>query len=314
MDSLFRFQTFRPTRPHIPASTKFNFALIYLEAPTLKPVQRSATPRDNTNPFSKYSTTSPDSHSESSPPSTLGLSPPSIPGATPPPTEDRNDPFRGLLSSDDEALAETSDITNLSSFLTNSTPQVQPQLPMALYPYEDEQESISYFNFFLAELSKCFPYVNLFPWTAAQLFSTSTHHPALRQSVLAVAALIAEPGPQRGHVKALHHLQKALLQLQTQISSNPADEGIAISSFLLAHFSMMLGDFETSKRHLEGMLITLMKLDPQHSPHGVAVPLPLSVDKLTMLIYRMAIRVDFISSVACGVAPILPRYFSVRSL
>jgi hypothetical protein len=97
--------------------------------------------------------------------------------------------------------------------------------------------------------------VNLFPWTAAQLFSTSTHHPALRQSVLAVAALIADPGPQHGHVKALHHLQKALMQLQTQISASGADEGIAIKQLSigsLQHDAGRLRDFEeASARYVD---------------------------------------------------------------
>jgi len=177
---------------------------------------------------------------------------------------------------------------------------------------EPESQDDPYFNFFLSELSRCFPYVNLFPWAAARLFSTSRLHPALRQSVIAVASLIADNGvggAQQSHFKAREHLQQALIQLQSQISATGADEGIAISSFLLAHFSMMLGDYQTAKKHLNGMKVILVSLDSGGSRfvHGVAVPSPLKVDELTMLFWRMAIRIDFISSVACGNSPILPR-------
>ena len=191
--------------------------------------------------------------------------------------------------------------TALSAFLVSpsfpfSPPQITP---------EEEPDS-SYFNFFLSELWKCFPYVNLFPWTAATLFSSSNHNPALRESVLAVAALIANQGSE-GEREALVHLQKALQLLQSRFSNLEADDGMAISSFLLAHFSIMMGDYLTARNHLKGMSAILNKLDHGPSLHKESVPSPLNTDKLTLLIWRMAIRVDFISAVACGKAPVLPR-------
>ena len=69
---------------------------------------------------------------------------------------------------------------------------------------------------------------------------------------------------------------------------------------------MMLGDHTTAKKHLRGMSIVLSKLDHSEGPHKESVPSPLTTDKLTMLIWRMAIRIDFISSIACGKDPVLP--------
>lgn len=142
--------------------------------------------------------------------------------------------------------------------------------------------------------------------------------------MLAVAALIADQsrlGNGEGHPEALKHLQKALQLLGSRLSAVDVDvnddgDGFAISSFLLAHFSIMVGDHNAAKKHLRGMSLVLSKLDhsntrtsggKQHS-HGDSFPSPLTTDKLTMLIWRMAIRIDFISSIACGQEPVLPKY------
>ena len=175
---------------------------------------------------------------------------------------------------------------------------------------ENDGNEPSYFEFFLSELSKCFPYVNLFPWAAAKLFASSHLNPALRESVLSVAALIADNDLVEGRDRALHHLHKALQILQSKISTTEIDEGLAISSFLLAHFSIMLGDHNTARTHLQGMVVVLTKLDPESMRESVLSPL--TIDPLTMLIWRMAKRIDFITSIASGEAPVLPRSSSIN--
>ena len=224
------------------------------------------------------------------------------------PKELRVDPFSNLLGNDYD---DGTSVTDLSSFLSLS-----PDVAIASERQmsDEDRSGASYFNFFLTELSQCFPYVNLFPWTAATLFSSSNHNPALRQSVLAVAALIADQEA-NGEAEALKHLQKALQLLRNRLSSVDVDvdDGLAISSFLLAHFSMMVGDHNTAKKHLRGMSIVLSKLNhamDDGTDRRESVPSPLTTDKLTMLIWRMAIRIDFISSIACGKVPVLPRQFS----
>jgi hypothetical protein len=221
------------------------------------------------------------------------------------PGEAQQDPFADLFHGTEYDESNSPDTTDLSSFLSSSS-----IVPIASEPQmsDEDRSGASYFNFFLQELSQCFPYVNLFPWTAATLFSSSNHNPALRQSVLAVAALIADRTG-NGASDALKHLQTALQLLRNRLSTVDVgvDDGSAISSFLLAHFSMMLGDHTTAKKHLRGMSTVLSKRDHSQRPQKESVPSPLTTDKLTMLIWRMGIRIDFISSIACGKGPVLPK-------
>lgn len=191
-----------------------------------------------------------------------------------------------------------------SSLPVNENPLSPLQLPASS---PEEERADAYFNFFLSELAKCFPYVNLFPWTAAILFSSSNHHPGLRQSVLAVAALLANRTAQ-GQAEALEHLQNALSLIRDKISNVEVDEGLAITSFLLSHFSIMIGDHVTAKKHLRGMLTVLQKLNQSPETDTDVVPSPSNINALTILIWRMAIRIDFISSIASGQRPILPKF------
>jgi len=200
---------------------------------------------------------------------------------------DEKDPFQDLFHD-----APESDLTTFLSSTYSDIPTSQV--------YEDLSDD-SYFNFFFTELSKAFPYVYLFPWTAATLFSSSNHNPALRHAVLAVAALTADP--EEAHTEALNHLTIAIQGLRNRLSSADAAEAEAIICFLLAHFSIAVGDPQSARKHLDGMAGLLKKISSAD-----AFPNPASTDKLTVLIWRMAIRVDYISSIACGEKPILPRY------
>lgn len=157
-------------------------------------------------------------------------------------------------------------------------------------------------------MSKGFPYVNLFPWAPAKIFATSKYHPALRQSVLSVAALIAQNDIGQGRDKAFDHLQNALKILQDRISTSNIDEGLVVSSFLLAQFSIMLGEPQTARTHLAGMVVVLKQLsNGEGNSRGDSVVSPTKIEPLTMLIWRMAKRIDYITSIASGEAPVLPR-------
>jgi len=61
-------------------------------------------------------------------------------------------------------------------------------------------------------------------------------------------------------MRSLSHFQQLQL-IRDRISSVEVDEGIAISRFLLSHFSMMLGNYVTTQKHLKRMLVVLQKLD-----------------------------------------------------
>ena len=123
------------------------------------------------------------------------------------------DTFYDLLNTPDEN-EEFMPTTDESLSVAESGSQ---HLPLERVPQSTDNQEERDFEFFLSEISKCFPYVDLFPWAAARLFATSNHNPALRESVLSVAALIADNDLGKGRDRALHHLHKALQILQNKI-------------------------------------------------------------------------------------------------
>lgn len=214
------------------------------------------------------------------------------------PKEPKPNPFEDIFGHDEDEERSWSNVTDVSTILS-SYPSAS-MMPEHSFTDED-RTGASYFNFFLAELSKCFPYVNMFPWTAATLFSRSNHNPALRQSVLAVASLIVNQSAE--NTEAFDHLHKALRLLRNRLSEEVFDvDGLAISTFLLAHFCILLGDHAGARKHLQGMSTVLARVNTRQSEHGKSAPQP-----LTMLIWRMAMRIDFISSITCGKQPVLPK-------
>ena len=75
--------------------------------------------------------------------------------------------------------------------------------------------------------------------------------------------------------------------------------------------SLILGEIDAARSHLQGMLLVFEQLHGV-APQGIYVPSPVIMTPLTTLIWRMAIRVDFICSIACGKPPMLPRCRSLR--
>jgi hypothetical protein len=184
--------------------------------------------------------------------------------------------------------------TSLSAFLANPVTLNFVADPIPESIPEDGITSEALFQFFEQQLGSTLPYVDLFQTAAATWFSTSVHNPALRQAVLAIRLLTVDPS---NHDKANEHLQWALTLLRR---SEVSDGGGAIGYFLCAHFSMMLGNQTWARDHLRAL--------------KSLVPSPLRTDKLTKLIWRMAVRIDFMASIASGKPPILPRYLPAVSI
>jgi len=182
--------------------------------------------------------------------------------------------------------------TSLSTFLATPLTLSYTAAPISHSLPEEDTSSKTLFEFFSKELGRTLPYVDLFETTAATWFSTSVHNPALRQAVLAIRLLTVDPN---NHDKANEHLQWALTLLQRGEEVGN-DGGGVIGYFLCAHFSMMLGNQTWARDHLRAL--------------KNLVPDPLKTDKLTKLIWRMAIRIDFMASIASGKPPILPKYQS----
>jgi len=158
-------------------------------------------------------------------------------------------------------------------------------------------------------MSNILPYVNIFPSAPSTLFSTSLHHPALRHSVLSISALIADKKSGKGRERALEHLQKSLKLLQNSLLAVEVDEGVAISIFLLAYFNVSSGEHSAARKHLEGLRMVLAQLERNHLTKNGGIPSPYAISPLTMLVWRMAIRMDFILAIMYGRRPIFPMYF-----
>ena len=150
------------------------------------------------------------------------------------------------------------------------------------------------------------PYVDLFPAAPASVFSSSLYHPALRHSLLSVSALISDKKSERGQQRALEHLQKSLTFLQRSLSAVEVDEGVAISIFLLAYFNVSSGELVSARKHLAGLNMVLAQLKADYLVKSGGILLYYAVSPLTMLIWRMAIRMDFVMAIMYGLRPVFP--------
>lgn len=224
------------------------------------------------------------------------------------PTIPSRDPFQEIFCGDGDDTSQTSSTEPSPS--EASYPLIHSPAPV---PTQDIPSSdLPYFTFFLEQMSNILPYVNLFPSAPSNVFSVSLQHPALRHSILSISALIADKKSDRGRVRALDHLQKSLKHLQTSLTAVEVDEGMAISIFLLAYFNVGSGEHSTARKHLQGLQLVLEQLKQNHLARNGGVPSPYAVSPLTMLIWRMAIRMDFIMSIMYGQPPIFHVYGSLR--
>jgi len=208
------------------------------------------------------------------------------------------DPFQDIFCEDDDDTSPTNSETSYT-LIHSPAPVPTSDIPSSDLPY---------FTFFLEQMSNILPYVNLFPSAPSNVFSVSLQHPALRHSILSISALIADKKSDRGRVRALDNLQKSLKHLKTSLSAVEVDEGMAISIFLLAYFNVSSGEHNTARKHLQGLRLVLEQLKQNHLARNGGVPSPYAVSPLTMLIWRMAIRMDFIISIMYGQLPIFPVY------
>jgi hypothetical protein len=179
-------------------------------------------------------------------------------------------------------------------------------------PFDILSTDVSYFHFFREQMSNILPYVNIFPSAPSSLVSSSLHHQALRHSILSINALIADKKSDKGRQRTLEHVQKSLNTLQNSLSAVEVDEGVAISIFLLAYFNFASGEHSTARKHLQGLCTVLDQLQSEHLTKNGGILSPHAISPLTMLIWRMAIRMDFVLAITYGERPSFPMYFDER--
>jgi hypothetical protein len=175
----------------------------------------------------------------------------------------------------------------------------------APFPDPDIPESdATYLYFFLAEMPKVLPYVNIFPSAIQTLFQSSLVHPAQRHGLLSISALIADRKTGKGKERSFTHLQKSLSFLRNSLSITTVDEGVAISVFFLAYCSVLSGEHLATRKHLDGLRLVLEQLRTNHLLRNAGIRSPRAISPLSMLVWRMAIRLDFILAVMYSLTPI----------
>jgi len=223
------------------------------------------------------------------------------------------DPFFDFFCESKPSVARPAAHPDPSENTEQNVSAVQNQYPIFLSPapYPDPDITVSdmpYFRYFLSEMANMLPYVKIFPTTLHGIFSSSIHHPALRHSLLSVSALCCAKKYDQGKQYAFEHLSKSLTLLQRSLSSVEVDECVANAIFLLAYFNLLSGDKSSARKHLQGLSLVLHQIRQNHFNKNSGPQSAHAISPLTMLIWRMAIRVDFIIAITCAQRPIYPPY------
>ena len=181
-------------------------------------------------------------------------------------------------------------------------------LPVAEDSIIDPQDS-HYLRFFILEMPRVLPYAKLFPTAVGEVFYNGIHHTALRHSILSLSAFMADRRAKRPATRAYMHLQKALCLLQDAISNGNVDDGVLYAVFLMVYFNIINSDHASSRRHLQGLQSLLDYRQRQVAAERTLTPnlsQPVVMPALTMLIRRMAMRLDFVLAIFYARKPIFP--------
>jgi hypothetical protein len=183
-------------------------------------------------------------------------------------------------------------------------------LPIANDSLVDPQDT-PYLRFFVLEMPRVLPYARLFPTAIGEVFYNGIHHTALRHSILSLSSFMADRRAKRSPTRAYIHLQKALRLLQDAISKGIVDDGVLYAVFLMVYFNIVNSDHASARRHLQGLQSLLDFRQRQTGsertlPTASTLGQPFVVPALTMLIRRMALRLDFILAMFYARKPIIP--------
>jgi len=220
------------------------------------------------------------------------------------------DPFFDFFD-DEEHQLETPPSSDASADGSSYLEQLEPSFLLSPAPIPDpdiDASDMAYFGYFLSDMVNVLPYVKIFPSTVASIFSSSIHHPALRHSVLSIAALCCSRKFGQGKQRALEHLSKSLKLLQQSLWSVEVNECVANAIFLLAYFNLLAGDKASARKHLHGLSMVLDQIQQDHLVKNPGLLSSYAISPLTMLVWRMAIRVDFIIAITGGQRPVFPMY------
>jgi Fungal specific transcription factor domain len=172
-----------------------------------------------------------------------------------------------------------------------------------------DPQDTPYLRFFVLEMPRVLPYARLFPTAVGEVFYNGIHHTALRHSILSLSSFMADRRAKRPPTRAYMHLQKALRLLQDAISKGSIDDGVLYAVFLMVYFNIVNSDHASARRHLQGLQSLLDFRQRQVAAERTMTATlgqPFVAPALTMLIRRMAMRLDFVLAMFYARKPIFP--------
>lgn len=200
--------------------------------------------------------------------------------------------------------------------VTKSPPRSEASERITRSPVADEDlvnpSDSHYFHFFLSSMTSILPYTVIFPSIVVDVFTRSVLHKTLRSSVLSISSMVADHRLQRSMDRFYIQYGFSLKGIQLAIQQMSLDEGITISVFLILWIDVVRAELRSSRKHLRGLYLLIQELQKRYrqpkSAPGVLVDRQggVGLSPLIMQIWRIAIRLDFTTSLYLVQPPVFP--------
>jgi len=211
----------------------------------------------------------------------------------------------------------TTTTTTIATDPTDITLQIT-QTPRATEDMVDPRDS-RYFHFFLSTMSYILPYTSIFPSIVHDVFARCVMHIALRHSVLSISSMIADYRAKRPMDRFHFQYIKSLQKIQHAIQIMSLDEGITIAVFLILWIDVVRAELRPSRKHLRGLYLLFQELQKRYRDPSASAALSqdpqilvdergstVGVSLLIMQIWRIALRLDFTTSLYLVQPPVFP--------
>jgi hypothetical protein len=170
-----------------------------------------------------------------------------------------------------------------------------------------------YFHFFLLCMPHIIPHAIFFPKIISDIFARSVPHRPLRHSVLGISSMVSDYRLSRPMDRFYIQYKTSRDMIQNALQTINLDEGIAISVFLLLWIDVVRAELHSARKLLRGLYQILDTLQRKYSPPeateaGILVDDSggVGVSPLIMQIWRIAIRLDFTTSLYLVEPPMFP--------
>lgn len=213
-----------------------------------------------------------------------------------------SDPTNSRKSSTASTITEQAPLENSES--------VPARTPKAEEDIVDPRDS-GYFYYFLSGMPAILPYTSLFPSIVTEVFMRSVLHITLRHSVLSISSMIVDYRCQRSMERFHWQYGTSIRKINASISSMDIDEGIIIAVFLITWIDVVRAELRASRKHLNGLNLLLQEIQKKYRYTGndgalVEYTGGTGLTPLIMQLWRIAIRLDFTTSLYLVQPPVFP--------